>query len=30
LRVGIPNQSHFTQAFKRRLGITPHAYRLER
>ncbi len=30
LRVGIPNQSHFTQAFKRRLGITPHVYRQER
>jgi AraC family transcriptional regulator len=30
LRVGIPNQSHFTQTFKRRLGTTPHAYRLER
>jgi AraC family transcriptional regulator len=30
LRVGIPNQSHFTQAFKRRLGVTPHAYRQER
>jgi AraC family transcriptional regulator len=29
LRVGIPNQSHFTQTFKRRLGITPHVYRQE-
>jgi AraC family transcriptional regulator len=28
--VGIPNQSHFTQAFKRRWGITPLAYRQER
>lgn len=28
--VGIPNQSHFTQAFKRRLGITPLVYRQER
>lgn len=27
--VGIPNQSHFTQAFKRRLGITPLVYRQE-
>jgi AraC family transcriptional regulator len=28
--VGIPNQSHFTQAFKRRLGMTPLVYRQER
>jgi AraC family transcriptional regulator len=28
--IGIPNQSHFTQAFKRRLGMTPLAYRQER
>jgi AraC family transcriptional regulator len=28
--IGIPNQSHFTQAFKRRLGMTPLVYRQER
>jgi AraC family transcriptional regulator len=27
LEVGIPNQSHFTQAFKRHLGMTPLVYR---
>jgi AraC family transcriptional regulator len=27
LGVGIPNQSHFTQAFKRHLGMTPLIYR---
>jgi AraC family transcriptional regulator len=27
--IGIPNQSHFTQAFKQYLGITPRAYRQE-
>jgi AraC family transcriptional regulator len=27
LEVGFPNQSHFTQAFKHRLGITPLVYR---
>jgi AraC family transcriptional regulator len=29
LEIGIPNQSHFTQAFKRRLGMTPRVYRQE-
>lgn len=28
--VGLPNQSHFTQAFKRRVGTTPLVYRQER
>lgn len=27
--VGIPNQSHFTQAFRRRWGVTPRMYRQE-
>ncbi len=30
LEVGIPNQSHFTQAFKRYCGMTPLVYRQER
>ncbi len=29
LQVGFPNQSHFTQAFKRHLGVTPLVYRQE-
>ncbi len=29
LEVGFPNQSHFTHAFKRRLGLTPYRYRQE-
>ncbi len=30
LEVGFPNQSHFTQAFRRRSGLTPLAYRQQR
>jgi AraC family transcriptional regulator len=29
LEVGFPDQSHFTHAFKRRLGLTPYKYRQE-
>ncbi len=30
LEVGFPNQSHFTQAFKHRVGYTPRIYRQDR
>jgi transcriptional regulator GlxA family with amidase domain len=30
LACGFANQSHFTQAFKRQLGLTPRAYRQAR